>query len=109
MVDMKITDWLQNVYGIDATRMYRLTGWMKTSSVSEYGGEYIAIDWKNSGGGYIGTSIIARKVGTSGWTFYEGIIKPMPGSSSATILLGMSDSSGSTQFDDITFRTATCY
>lgn len=105
----KITDWTQNINGIDDTKKYRLAGWMKTSSVSEYGGAHMSIDWKDSGGEYIGTSTVARKIGTSGWTFYEGIVKPMPGSASATILLGIEDSSGSAWFDDVSFRTAICY
>lgn len=104
----KRSDWVQNIYGIDPSQKYRIAGWMKTSSVSEVGGAYIAVDWKNPYGGYIGTSIIARRIGTTGWTFYEGIVKPMPGSSYATIVLGMSDSSGKVWFDDISFRTATC-
>lgn len=104
----KRIDWVQNIYGINEWQKYRIAGWMKTSSVSEVGGAYIAVDWKNSIGGYIGTSIIARRIGTTGWTFYEGIVKPMAGSSYATVVLGMSDSSGNVWFDDISFRTATC-
>ncbi len=104
----KRADWVQNINGINVAQKYRITGYMKTSSVSEFGGAYIAVDWKNSVGGYIGTSVIARRIGTTGWTFYEGIVKPMPGSSRATIVLGMSDSSGKVWFDDISFRTAVC-
>ena len=105
------TMWGQTIK-INSTKKYRLAGWMKISNVTRIPriapGAVLGVSWFDSNRKWIGSSSVASKNGSSGWIFYEGIFKPIPGAYYADINLLMPGSSGKTWFDDIYFGIANC-
>lgn len=86
---------------IDATMVYKLSGYIKTENIIGTGAS-IEIAWKDKEGKYLSTStIMPSQIGTIMWKLFEGIVTPDPNSARATITLSLKDSSGRVWFDDI--------
>lgn len=95
----KLASWVQSLRN-DITKSYKLAGWIKTENIIGKGA-IIKVDWKDSNWAYIGMStIMPRRIGTTPWTYYEGIISSTT-AYGMTVVLELWDSSGKVWFDDI--------
>jgi len=90
---------------IQAGRSYLVSGWMKTEDVSGPGGAKIAIHWRGPGKAWITDTPIMNYVkGSTSWIFYQGRVSAPPGAMTCTVGCLMIDCTGTTWYDDITFK-----
>ncbi len=104
--------WRQDINGIDSTKTYTISGYMKTDGIKVHGeqsgGATIQVDWYTNNGNYIRSSYIKHNLkGTNPWAqfsqkFSTGIGIPTH-AANAAIFLRLSNCIGKVWFDDIFF------
>lgn len=99
--------WYEEVSGnIDPRRTYRLSGWLKTSSVSGLRGAWLRIEAKDASNQVIRTLDTPAIQGTTDWRRYEIVFNPPEGTAKFTIAAMMYDGAGTAWYDDIVLNYA---
>ncbi len=95
--------WAQSI-SVEAGKSYRVGGWIRTEDVAGRGGAMIIPHWKGPEDEWISQTKFMRYVqGTSGWTYYEGVVTAPQGATTCTVCCLLAGSSGKAWFDDIFF------
>lgn len=98
--------WYSIVNNINQRRTYRLSGWLKTSSVSGANGAFLYVQTQDSSGTVTGNYITPYITGTNDWKRYELTFNPPAGTTKLLVHGCLYNATGTAWFDDFELNYA---